>query len=138
LNKKNYQHIEAWQNWPIEGEHPYVYLEGIVLKRSCAGDVRNVSVLVASGIGEDGFRKVLGIAEGRKEDKTGWCAFLKHLRPETPRPDGRATDHFRCLHGTGGIGYRVSPRGTVAALYSAHLSQCIHCCAKQAHAAGCG
>jgi transposase-like protein len=80
LNKKVYRHIEAWRNRPIEGEYPYVYLDGIVLKRSWAGEVRNVSVLVATGVGEDGFRKVLGIAEGHKEDKAGWSAFLKHLK----------------------------------------------------------
>ena len=27
LNKKVYQHIEAWRNRPIEGDYPYVYLE---------------------------------------------------------------------------------------------------------------
>jgi transposase-like protein len=42
--------------------------------------VRNVSVLAAIGVGTDGYRKVLGIAEGAKEDKTGWSAFLKHLK----------------------------------------------------------
>src|SRR3954465_15456213 len=30
LNKKIYGTIEAWRNRPIEGEHPYVYLDGIV------------------------------------------------------------------------------------------------------------
>src|ERR1700751_4459775 len=49
LNKKIYGTIEAWRNRPIEGEHPYVYLDGIVLKRSWAGEVRNVSLLVAIG-----------------------------------------------------------------------------------------
>ena len=44
LNKKIYATIEAWRNRPIEGEHPYVYLDGIVLKRSWAGEVRNVSL----------------------------------------------------------------------------------------------
>jgi transposase-like protein len=34
LNKKIYATIEAWRHRPIEGEHPYVYLDGIVLKRS--------------------------------------------------------------------------------------------------------
>src|SRR5262245_57447584 len=47
LNKKIYGTIEAWRNRPIEGEHPYVFLDGIVLKRSWAGEVRNVSLLVA-------------------------------------------------------------------------------------------
>src|SRR5262245_66010166 len=37
LNKKIYATIEAWRNRPIEGEHPYVYLDGIVLKSRWAG-----------------------------------------------------------------------------------------------------
>jgi transposase-like protein len=80
LNKKVYQHIEAWRNRSIEGEHPYVYLDGIVLKRSWAGEVKNVSVLVAIGVDQDGFRCILGVQEGHKEDKAGWSGFLEHLK----------------------------------------------------------
>ena len=61
LNKKIYGTIEAWRNRPIEGEHPYVYLDGIVLKRSWAGEVRNVSLLVAIGVNGEGYREILGI-----------------------------------------------------------------------------
>jgi transposase-like protein len=80
LNQKVYKHIEAWRNRPIEGEYPYVYLDGVVLKRSWAGEVRNVSVLVAIGVGADGYRRILGVAEGHKEDKSGWSSFLRHLK----------------------------------------------------------
>ena len=80
LNKKIYAQIEAWRSRPIEGEHPYVYLDGIVLKRSWAGEVRNVSLLVAVGVNTGGYREILGICEGAKEDKAGWLGFLKHLR----------------------------------------------------------
>ena len=80
LSKKIYATIEAWRNRPIGGEHPYVYLDGIVLKRSWAGEVRNVSLLVAIGVNESGYRDILGICEGAKEDKAGWSAFLKHLK----------------------------------------------------------
>lgn len=80
LNQKVYQHIEAWRNRPIEGEYPYVYLDGIILKRSWAGEVKNVSVLVAIGVGADGYRKILGVAEGHKEDRAGWSGFLAHLK----------------------------------------------------------
>lgn len=80
LNKKVYRHIEAWRNRPIEGEFPYVFLDGLVLKRSWAGEIKNVSVLVAIGVGADGYRKVLGICEGHKEDKAGWSGFLQHLK----------------------------------------------------------
>jgi hypothetical protein len=80
LNKKIYATIEAWRNRPIEGEHPYVYLDGIVLKRSRAGEVRNVSLLVAIAVNSEGYREILGICGGAKEDKAGWSAFLKHLK----------------------------------------------------------
>jgi putative transposase len=80
LNQKVYARIEAWRNEPIEGRFPYVYLDGIVLKRTWAGEVRNVSVLVAIGVDAEGYRKVLGVAEGAKEDKAGWAGFLSHLK----------------------------------------------------------
>lgn len=65
---------------PIEGEHPYVYLDGIALKRSWAGEVRNVSVLVAIGVDKEGYREILGVAEGAKEDKASWGEFLRYLK----------------------------------------------------------
>jgi putative transposase len=44
------------------------------MKRSWAGEVRNVSLLVAIGVTGDGYREILGICEGAKEDKSGWSA----------------------------------------------------------------
>ena len=79
LNKKIYAKIEAWWNRPIEGEYPYLYLDGIVMKRTWAGEVRNVSLLVASAVNAEGYREILGVCEGAKEDKSGWSAFLRHL-----------------------------------------------------------
>ncbi|MGA8312100.1 MAG: IS256 family transposase [Terriglobales bacterium] len=80
LNQKIYRHIEAWRNREIVGEFPYVYLDGVILKRSWAGEVKNISVLIAIGVGTDGFRQILGVAEGEKEDLEGWRAFLCHLK----------------------------------------------------------
>jgi putative transposase len=80
LNQKIYRHIEAWRNREIIGDFPYVYLDGVVLKRSWAGEVKNVSVLVAIGVGNDGFRQILGVAEGQKEDLEGWRGFMRHLK----------------------------------------------------------
>jgi putative transposase len=50
------------------------------LKRSWGGEVRNVSLLVAIGVNDEGFRKVLAVAEGAKEDKASWTTFLRHLK----------------------------------------------------------
>ena len=80
LNQKMYQRIEAWRNEPIKGSYPYLYLDGICLKRSWGGEVRNVSVLVAVGVGMDGYRDILGIMEGTKEDKDSWSRFLSFLK----------------------------------------------------------
>jgi transposase-like protein len=79
LNKKIYGRINEWRNRQISGEHPYVYLDGIYLKRSWGGEVRNVAVLVAIGVSKTGFREVLGVCEGAKEDKASWHSFLRHL-----------------------------------------------------------
>jgi transposase-like protein len=80
LNKRIYSQINDWRNRPIEGEHPYVYLDGIWLRRSWGGEVRNVAVLVAVGVNSDGFREILGVMEGAKEDKQSWSAFLRSLK----------------------------------------------------------
>ena len=80
LNKKIYGRIEKWRNRKLEGSYPYVYLDGIVLKRSWAGEIRNVSVLVAVGVSCRGRRQILGVCEGTKEDKAGWSGFLRHLK----------------------------------------------------------
>jgi transposase-like protein len=80
LNQQLYERIDAWRGRPLQGEHPYVFLDGLWLKRSWGGEVQNVSVLVAVGVGQDGYREVLGVAEGGKEDKASWQAFLRHLK----------------------------------------------------------
>jgi putative transposase len=80
LNQKIYDHIEVWRNQPIEGEYPYVYLDGIWLKRSWGGEVKKVAVLVAIGVDADGNRVILGVCEGTKEDLESWRNFLRHLK----------------------------------------------------------
>jgi len=80
LNKKIYGRIEKWRNRKLDSCYPYVYLDGIVLKRSWAGEIRNVSILVAVGVSSGGRRQILGVCEGAKEDKAGWSNFLRHLK----------------------------------------------------------
>ena len=47
LNKKAYVNIEAWRNRPLQGDkYPYVYVDGIYLKRNRGGEYENVAVLV--------------------------------------------------------------------------------------------
>ena len=80
LNKQIYGKIEEWRKRPIEGDYSYVYLDGIYLKRSWGGEVKNVAVLVAIGVDTEGYRTVLGVAEGCREDKESWGNFLRYLK----------------------------------------------------------
>jgi len=80
LSKKVYSRIELWRNRKIENSYPYIFLDGLCLKRSWGGEFRNVSILVAVGVDEDGFREILGICEGAKEDEQSWSGFLRHLK----------------------------------------------------------
>ncbi len=81
LNKKAYVHIEEWRNRMLHGgKYSYVYVDGIYLKRNWGGKFENVSILIAIGVNEDGYREVLGAGEGMKEDKASWIGFLQWLR----------------------------------------------------------
>ncbi len=80
LNQQLYERIEAWRNQPISGQFAYVYLDGIWLKRSWGGEVKKVAVLVAIGVDQDGYRQILGVVEGAKEDAESWRSFLRHLK----------------------------------------------------------
>ena len=81
LNKKACVRIEDWRNRPLQGgRYPYVCAGGIYLHRNQGGEYENVAVLAAIAVNGDGFREVLGAAEGMKEDKTGWVSFSQWLR----------------------------------------------------------
>ncbi len=79
LNQELYDKIDVWRNRKIEGKFPYVYLDGIVLKRTWADEIRNVSILVAFGVNEDGYREILGAAEGAKR-QSGMGSFIASLK----------------------------------------------------------
>ncbi len=80
LNQKIFERVEEWRNRPLDSEYPYVFVDGIWLKRSWGGEVQNVSVLVAIGVNSSGYREILGVAEGSREDSESWLQFLRYLR----------------------------------------------------------
>ena len=79
LNKKVYVQIEVWRNRELKSAYPYVFLDGIYLKKNWGGTIENVAILVALGVNEDGNREVIGACEGGREDTESWLHFLRHL-----------------------------------------------------------
>jgi len=113
LNQKIYRHIEAWRNRTIEGEFPYLFLDGVVLKRSWAGEVRNVrcwwrSAWVAMVIGR--------FSEWPRPERGSRGLARLSAASEGARTRRRAADHFRCVYRPGRSGRRALPRRAMAAL----------------------
>lgn len=45
---------------PFDREkYPYVYVDGIYLRRNLGGEYENVAILVAIAVSQDGFREAL-------------------------------------------------------------------------------
>ncbi|NGM18373.1 IS256 family transposase [Eggerthellaceae bacterium zg-893] len=80
LNEKAFEAVEEWRCRPLAREYPYVYVDGIYLKRSWGGSFENVAVMVAIGVNDDGYREVIGAAEGFTESKECWRDFLSWLK----------------------------------------------------------
>lgn len=84
LNERAFEAVEAWRNRPLERAYPYVYFDGIYLKLSWGGSYENVAVMVAIGVNDDGYREVIGAAEGFTESSECWREFLSWLKSRGP------------------------------------------------------
>ena len=110
--QEDYGTIEAWRNRPIEGEHPYVYLDGIVLKRSWAGEVRNVSLLVAIAVNGEGYREILEKLRALRLNRAADLVERRSRRRSPTTPSLRSTGGASaptiffvgrgCIHAGGG------------------------------------
>ena len=98
LNKKAYSHIDAWRNRSLAGNtYPYVYVDGIYLKRCWGGEFENISILIAIGVSDDGYREIIGASEGLKEDLDSWKNFFVELK-------SRGLEHVKLIIGDKALG----------------------------------
>ncbi len=80
LNDKAFEAVEEWRSRPLIRSYPYVFVDGIYLKRSWGGSFENVAVMVAIGVNDEGYREVIGAAEGFTESAECWREFLSWLK----------------------------------------------------------
>ena len=71
--------LQEWRERPL-GKIIYLYLDARYEKVRVAGQVRDVAVLVATGITPEGERQVLGVSVSLSEHETHWKAFLRSLK----------------------------------------------------------
>ena len=80
LNDRAFEAVEEWRSRPLTCAYPYVFVDGIYLKRAWGGSFENVAVMVAIGVNDDGYREVIGAAEGFTESAECWRGFLSWLK----------------------------------------------------------
>ncbi len=71
--------VEALQRSPIDGEHPYLYLDATFVDARWARRVENVSALVAYAVGPGGHRQLLGVSLAAEESEASWSELLQQL-----------------------------------------------------------
>ncbi|MBK6720854.1 MAG: IS256 family transposase [Sphingomonadales bacterium] len=71
--------VKEFLNRPIEGDWPYLWIDGTYVKVRQAGRIVSVAVIVAVGVNSDGRREVLGMDIGASEAETFWTEFLRKL-----------------------------------------------------------
>ena len=80
LNQKAFAKVEEWRTSPLTRSYPYACVDGTYLKRNWEGAYESVAVLIAAGANEDGYREVIGCAEGYTDSADSWREFLLSLR----------------------------------------------------------
>jgi len=73
------EQVEAFRNRPIEGSHPYLWLDATFHKVREDGRVISMATVVAVGVTQAGERQILGCDTGPAEDHVFWKAFLRRL-----------------------------------------------------------
>lgn len=72
--------IETWQNRPLEGVYPILWLDGFVLKIRGENGVSNQCAHVIMGVNVEGYKEVLGIWVGNSESSKFWLSVLTDLK----------------------------------------------------------
>jgi transposase-like protein len=70
--------LEAWRNRPL-GTVIYLYLDALYEKVRLDGQIRDVAVLIASGVNLEGKRLILGVSVSLGEQELHWRDFLHSL-----------------------------------------------------------
>jgi len=72
--------VQAFRERPLEGAHPYLWLDAKVVKVRDRGHVYPKALVIAYAVHETGRREVIGLDIGEIETEAYWVAFLRSLR----------------------------------------------------------
>ena len=72
--------VQAFRERPLEGAHPYLWLDAKVVKVRDRGHVYPKALVIAYSVHESGRREVIGLDIGEIETEAYWVEFLRSLR----------------------------------------------------------
>src|SRR5680860_1174887 len=114
--------LREWQNRPLDGVYPILYLDAIVVKVRTDGQVRNRPVYIAMGVDVDGRKHVLGLWLGSGDEGAKfWLGVLTELRNR-----GLTDVLIVCCDGLSGFPDAIEavwPQATVQTLSLIHISE---------------
>jgi len=71
---------KEWQNRPLDGLYPIIYLDGIVFNIAQDGQIVKKTVYLVYGINIEGMKEILGIWIGEAESSKFWMKVLVDLK----------------------------------------------------------
>jgi len=74
------EQVQAFRCRPLEGRHPYLWVDAKIVKVRCRGHVYPKALVIAYSVHETGIREVIGLDIGETESEAFWVAFLRSLR----------------------------------------------------------
>jgi transposase-like protein len=80
LSDKLDEELSAWRLRPLSKAYPYLVIDARYERVRRAGQVVSQGVLVAVGIGEDGYREVLGAWVAESESEASWGQVFAELK----------------------------------------------------------
>lgn len=98
ITEKVWPQILEWQNRPLKGCYPIIYLDGMIFKIKVDGQFHNKVIYSVYGVDVQGNRDVLGLYIDGPESSTNWTLVLDDLRRR-----GVEELYFVCIDGLKGF-----------------------------------
>lgn len=73
------EELTKWRNRPLAA-FPYIFMDATYMKIRYDGQVIDMGVLIAMGVGTDGKRQILGVSAELSEAEVHWRSFLTQLK----------------------------------------------------------
>ena len=79
IGQRLQEELALWRGRRLERSYPYLFLDATYLKVNCGERVREVALLVAVGVDEEGYREVLAVEGAGGERREAPCLLLRGL-----------------------------------------------------------